>query len=142
MSYDEWIDSINTLINKNDIDTKDKLLNEKYNENLVNQLEPKLVDLIKIKFNKSVNNIIGSLDDILSDNYSLDLALLEFRKKVKFIYELTDIKELRDEKKELLKNMIKEESDRVFDILLKNARITDSYGILEQTIKNNRIKWS
>lgn len=142
MSYDEWIDSINTLVNKNDIEIKDKLLNEKYNENLVNQLEPKLVDLIKIKFNKSVNNIIGSLDDILSDNYSLDLALLEFRKKVKFIYELTDIKELSDEKKELLKNMIIEESDRVFDILLKNARITDSYGILEQTIKNNRIKWS
>ena len=106
----------------------------------MNQLEPKLVDLIKIKFNKSVNNIIGSLDDILSDNYSLDLTLLEFRKKVKFIYELTDIKELSDEKKELLKNMIIEESDRVFDILLKNARITDSYGILEQTIKNNRIK--
>ena len=38
--------------------------------------------------------------------------------------------------------MIIDETNKVYDILLDEARISDPYGILEQTIKNNRIKWS
>ena len=142
MSYDEWINSINILMKSNNNDIKDKLLKEEASNEKLYLLEPKLFDLIKIKFNNSVQRIIDSLAEILSDNYSLDLALIDFKKKVKFVYELIDIKIISDEKKDKLKEMIVSETNKVYDILLDEARYTDPYGILEQTIKNNRIKWS
>ena len=57
MSYDEWIEFINIFLNKNDEDIKNKLLNENMNYNLLYMLEPKLIDLIKIKFNNCFINI-------------------------------------------------------------------------------------
>ena len=142
MSYDEWLYSIKLLEKSNNVEVKDNLLDEEFNPNLVDRLEPKLIELIKTSFIKNVERIKASLDNIFDDNNILDLTLVDFKKKVKFVYELTNIKEIRDEKKESLKKMIVDETNKVYDILLDEARISDPYGILEQTIKNNRIKWS
>ncbi|MBQ2639464.1 MAG: hypothetical protein IJF92_01730 [Bacilli bacterium] len=141
MSYEEWIECINILKNSNNEDIKNKLLDE-YNDNLKDMLIPKLIDLIKYKFNLSVQNILNNLDNIFSDNNILDMSLVRFRKEVLFIYSLTDIKEFTENNKNGLKDMVKRESKEVYDILIKESNKVDPTGILNMTIKNNVIKWS
>ena len=103
MSYDEWLYSIKLLEKSNNVEVKDNLLDEEFNPNLVDRLEPKLIELIKASFIKNVERIKASIDNIFDDNNILDLTLVDFKKKVKFVYDLTNIKEIRYEKKESLK---------------------------------------
>ena len=142
MNYDEWINAIETLLKRNDEEIKNKLLNDEINPNFSSMLEPKIKELIKEKLKKSINDIIRNLDFVLVDSNNLDMALNDFKKKIKFIYELINIKVLTEEDKVELDNLIKERTEDVYDILLNEARITDEYGIYESIVKNNRIKWS
>ena len=140
MNYEEWIECINKLKKSNNEDIKNKLLNE-YNDNLKDMLIPKLIDLIKEKFGTAVKKIMDNLDDIYSDNNMLDMHLVKFRKDVIFDYKLTDMKELPDNVKDGLRDMIKKETKKVYDAITKEANIIDPTGILNMTIKNNVIKW-
>ena len=140
MNYEEWIECINKLKKSNDEDIKNKLLNE-YNDNLKDMLIPKLIDLIKEKFGIAVKKIMDNLDDIYSDNNMLDMHLVRFRKDVIFDYKLTDMKELPDNVKDGLRDMIKKETKKVYDAITKEANIIDPTGVLNMTIKNNVIKW-
>lgn len=142
MTYEEWLECINILKNKNDEDVKNKLLNEPLNENIQYILEPKIIELLKYKFGKSIEKIRTSLDETIYDANILDLELNDFKKELKFIMELVNIKELSDSNRKVIKEVVIEESDKVYEILIKEARISDPIGILEQVIKNNRIKWS
>ena len=142
MSYDEWLEAIDVLLKRNDEEIKNKMLSENENHNINYMLEPKLIDLIKFKFNKCVSDIKASLEVIMEDNYVLDMTLSDFKKKVKFVFELIDIKNIREEKRNELYDTLKEGTEEVYRILLREASSVDSTGAYELTIKNNRIKWS
>lgn len=142
MTYDDWITSLERLERVNDESVKKALLSEGRNENLMSILEPKLIELIKSKFTKSINEIIRTIDEMELDRNSLDLTLSEFKRKVKFVYSLIDIKEISDEQRNVLDELIKTQTTNVYNILLSKIRGADSSGVYEQTIRNNMIKWS
>ena len=142
MTYDDWITSLERLERVNDESVKKALLSEERNENLMSILEPKLIELIKNKFTKSINEIIRTIDEMELDRNSLDLTLSEFKRKVKFVYSLIDIKEISDEQRNVLDELIKTQTTNVYNILLSKIRGADSSGVYEQTIRNNMIKWS
>lgn len=142
MTYDDWITSIERLERVNDESVKKALLSEELNENLMSILEPKLIELIKSKFTKSINEIVRTIDEMELDRNSLDLTLSEFKRKVKFVYSLIDIKEISDDQRNVLDELIKTQTTNVYNILLSKIRGADSSGVYEQTIRNNMIKWS
>jgi len=141
MSYQEWLDNIELLKDNNNQEIKDRLLQEEINENIKTTLEPKLVELIKYKFKMAIRQIVNQKEFMFEDNDIMDLNLISFRKRLKFIDELTNIKYIEEEKKKELREFLSKETKRVYDILMDQALESDSIGLLALTIKNNIYKW-
>lgn len=141
MSYEEYIEILEQLKTKNDNILKDKLLNSNVNSNLIQLIEPKIIMLVQEKFQNSINKMIANLETMFMNNYELDQYLLDFKKDIKFIFDLTNLKEITDSKRLETKTMIKNETNKVYDILINKANQIDMTGVLSMTIKNNEIKW-
>ena len=142
MSYEEWLNKIEQLTNKNDYNILKEIESVPYNPNFEDLLTPKLVDLINNKLAKSITNIVNNLEYIYNDQNELDICMIEFKKNIKFIYKLIRIKQLKPEKQKELNDMLKEETDKTYDILEKQSIKFDNIGIFQMIIRNNRIKWS
>lgn len=142
MRYEEWIDTLKQLENSNKEELLNKVINSEYNENINAMLEDHIVETIKIKFQKAINKIVKNLEDIFFNVNNLDMYLVNYRKEISFIERLIKIKQLKPEKQKELKDMIKEETTKVYEILIKEANIEDPTGLNALTIKNNQIKWS
>ena len=141
MSYNEWIESIEILKKKNDKEIKEKLVNEKTNDNLRELLEPKLEELIKYKFINATKKIASNLSELLPNNEYLDLYLVNFKKDMKFISELLNIKQFSPNIKQELFEICKKETEEIYNILIKKANEIDMTGQLSLTIKYNMFKW-
>lgn len=143
MTYEEWLITIENLKNTNiNQELLDKIKNTDINENINNMLIPKITSMLKYRFDESINKITRDIYQIFSDHNYLDLALLNFKKEIKYLIELTDIKQLPNDIKEQLINKFKTDTEKVYNILLNKANTEDYTGILSMTINNNRIKWS
>ena len=143
MTYEEWLITIENLKNTNiNQELLDKIKNTDINENINNMLIPKITSMLKYRFDESVNKITRDIYQIFSDHNYLDLALLNFKKEIKYLIELTNIKQLPNDIKEQLINKFKTDTEKVYNILLNKANTEDYTGILSMTINNNRIKWS
>lgn len=140
MSYEEWLKNIEILKENNNEEIKNKLLNDE-NINLKEMLEGKLIELIKYKFVKTTNKIIKNLVDIFSDDNILDMYLVNLKKELRFIYELTFLKQISNENQEYIRNFLKKEVNDIYNILINEARSIDTIGNKEITIKNNMFKW-
>jgi hypothetical protein len=143
MTYEEWLSSIEE-INKTSINMTvlEKMKNAEINMNINEMLYPKLVSAIRNRFTNSINKIINSLDIVFSDKNYLDLELLNFKKELKFLDELTRLKQIPDEIKIDLFSTLVNESNNVYNILEKEADKIDYTGVYGSIIRNNRIKWS
>lgn len=143
MTYEEWLESIEE-INKTSINMTvlEKMKNAEINMNINEMLYPKLVSAIRNRFTNSINKIINSLDIVFSDKNYLDLELLNFKKELKFLDELTRLKQIPDEIKIDLFSTLVNESNNVYNILEKEANKIDYTGVYGSIIRNNRIKWS
>ena len=143
MTYEEWLESIEE-INKTSINMTvlEKMKNAELNMNINEMLYPKLVSAIRNRFTNSINKIINSLDIVFSDKNYLDLELLNFKKELKFLDELTRLKQIPDEIKIDLFSTLVNESNNVYNILEKEANKIDYTGVYGSIIRNNRIKWS
>lgn len=143
MQYEEWLNAIEELKGSStNIDILKKMQNAEVNPSFNNMLVPKLEELIKFKFNNSINKIIKSLGEIFSDINYLDLSLLNLKKEINYIIELTKLNQLPPETQTELNNILKTETSKVYDILCKEADKIDYTGGTSIIIKNNRIKWS
>ena len=142
MSYEEWLNKIEALSNKNDYNILKELETAPYNANLEELLTPKLSDLVTKKLTKSINSIVKSLELIYKDPNELDICMIEFKKNIQFIYKLINIKQLKPEKQKEMRANLKIETDKTYDILEKEAVKIDNLGIFQMVIRNNRIKWS
>lgn len=143
MTYEEWLKNIEELKQTNiNIEKLNILKEAPINENLFQMIENKLSELVKIKFEKSINKLIKELPTIFSDVNYLDLALIDFKKEIKFLIEIIYLKQISPPEQIALLNMIKEQTENAYNILLKEANQTDQTGIFAITINNNRIKWS
>ena len=132
MQYEEWLNILEELkTSSTNIDTLKRMQNADVNPNFNNMLVPKLEELIRTKFNYSIEKIIKNLGDIFSDINYLDLTLLNSK-----------IKQLPQEKQIEIQIVLKTETNKVYDILCTEADKIDYTGSTSIIIKNNRIKWS
>lgn len=143
MQYEEWLNILEELkTSSTNIDTLKRMQNADVNPNFNNMLVPKLEELIRTKFNYSIEKIIKNLGDIFSDINYLDLTLLNFKKEINYVIELSKLKQLPPEKQIEIQIVLKTETNKVYDILCTEADKIDYTGSTSIIIKNNRIKWS
>lgn len=143
MTYEEWLNIIEELKSDNiNIEKLNIIKATQINENINSNLVPKLEQLVRERFNNSINKIIKNLGALFQDINYLDLVLLNYQKEIKFLIELSSIKQIPLDKQTELKDLIKIEGNKVFDILDKEAIVEDYTGGLSSIINNYRIKWS
>lgn len=143
MSYEEWLNVIESLKNTNtNQEILNKLKKEPLNTNLEYLLSPKLEELLETKFTLSINKIVKELEYIFADVNYLDLALLNFKKEINYLLELVRINQVPIDIQINKTKYIKENTSKVYDILIKEADKYDYTGVFALTIKNNMIKWS
>lgn len=143
MTYEEWLNIIEELKTSNiNLEKLNIIKNTEINNNINDLLIPKIEILIRERFNNHINKIIKDLSNIFQDINYLDLTLLNFQKELNFLTELSKIKQLPIQKQNELKEMLKNESAKIFDILNNEATIVDHTGALTSVINNYRIKWS
>ncbi|MBR6821424.1 MAG: hypothetical protein IKM55_04285 [Bacilli bacterium] len=143
MTYEEWLSIIEQLNTTNtNQDLLNKLKQEPVNNNLSSMIVPKLVTLINNRFELSVNKITKELEYIFTDINYLDLSLLNFKKEIKYLLELIKLQHIPEDIKQTSINKLKQDTNKVYDILIKEADKYDYTGVASMTIKNNMIKWS
>ena len=143
MTYEEWLSTIETLTSTNiNQELLNKVKQEPVNTNLKDLIVPKLLRLIQNRFDLSVNKIINELEFLFSDVNYLDLSLLNYKKEMNYLHELIKRNQIpNDIQSERIKKL-KEDTNKVYDILIKEADKYDYTGVFSMTIKNNMIKWS
>ena len=120
MKYEEWLNIIESLNNTStNQDILNKLKKEPLNTNLEYLISPKLNNMIEKRFELSINKIIKELDFIFSDVNYLDLALLNFKKEIKYLLELTKINQVPIDIRVNQTNNIIKGTKEVYDILKK-----------------------
>ena len=142
MSYDEWLLDIKTLENSNNQEIKEKMCNAEVNNNIRDMLSPKLVELIKKKFNNITKSILYEISNIFENEYSLDFYLVKMKKDLEFIHDMINIPQIFDESRNELKSTIETETEHVYQILIDEARVIDPIGQFELIIKKNKYKGS
>ena len=143
MNYDEWLQLINKLDTTSlDINLIKEIDEKPINTNINNLLIPKLENIIKNRFEKSVSNIIDDLSNIFSDEYYLDMMLVNFKKEIDYIFKIINLKQIPAGNKNDLKDAIKIGTEKTYKILEEEALLIDETGNLNLIINNNKIKWS
>lgn len=143
MNYEEYLQLFNELKESSlNVDIINRLKNIPLNTNIQEMLEPKYIDIINYKLSNSISKIKNELGNIFDDVNYLDMSLVNFKKEINYIKELSTIKILTQAHQEEINNNIKLETEKVYNILIKEANIIDPTGIYALTIKNNEIKWS
>lgn len=143
MNYNDIITCINNLSNKqHNIIYLEQLENANINSSIIEMIIPKIIDLIKIRANNLIKDIIDQLDQIFNDVNLLDYQLVKIKKEITFINRLISIKHLPSNIQIKLKDTLKNDITNLYNILKKEANIIDYTGYYELIIKNNEYKWS
>lgn len=143
MTYEEWLSILDDLKKPTLSTEKIELLkNTSINNNINDLIVPKIQDTIDIRFSNTINKIINNLDEIFYDKNMLDMELVNFKKEIKYIQELINLKQLPVNIQNELRIKIKDQTIQVFDILKKEANKIDYTGTFSLIIDNNKIKWS
>lgn len=143
MTYEEWLSTIEKLTSTNiNQELLNKLKQEPINTNLKDLILPKLLKLIQNRFDLSVNKITNELEFLFNDVNYLDLSLLNYKKEMNYLLELIKINQIPQDIQLEKINKLKEDTEKVYNILIKEADRYDYTGVFSMTIKNNMIKWS
>ena len=142
MTYEEWLNNIELIRNKDDINILKIMETTPYNDNIYNILFPKLQSLIEDKLVKAINSIIKNLDFMYHDDNYMDICMIEFKKNIVFLERLIKIPQIRPQEQATLLSKLKEDTNKTYDILENESIRIDDKGILQMIIRNNRIKWS
>lgn len=143
MTYEEWLSILDDLKKPTLSTEKIELLkNTSINNNINDLIVPKIENTIDIRFSNAINKIINNLDEIFYDKNMLDMELVNFKKEIKYIQELINLKQLPTNVQNELRIKIKDQTAQVFDILKKEANKIDYTGTFSLIIDNNKIKWS
>ena len=142
MNYNDIITCINNLSNRQqNIIYLEQLENANISEGIIEMVIPKIIDLIKLRTNKLIKDIISNLEIMFNDINMLDYELVKVKKEITFINRLISIKHLPLNIKNNLKQTLKDDITNMYNILKKEANTIDNTGYYELIIKNNEYKW-
>lgn len=141
MKYEEWIKVIDEVAKYNDKDKLELMKKQEFDPNISRLLEGKLENLVYFKLSKAIKKILRDIEIIFKDYNYLDMELVNFKKDINYILEICNLKQISDDVRYRLIDKVKNEINKVYDILIREANRTDIVGVLGMTIKNNMIKW-
>lgn len=143
MEYNKFIEIIEKMVKSHNNKTLlENLQSLNLSPDLENYVIPKIDDLVSALLTKSINSILKNINNIFSDRNYLDLTLLEFIKDLVYINNIIKCTVTDDEYKTKIHNKVLENADKVFDILLKEAKKHDYIGEYTHIINNYKKKWS
>ena len=141
MNYNEWLDTIE-LIKKSNRNRQylEKMINAEDNKNINELLEEKLLDLINYKLNKAINKITININEIFHNTSTIDFSLNDFKKDIKYIKNICNLKQISNNTRERLLETIYQSSDKVYEIIIKKSLEIDRTGMYKSIINKTRIK--
>ena len=141
MNYNEWLDTIE-LIKKSNRNRQylEKMINAENNKNINENLEEKLLDLINYKLNKAINKITININEIFHNTSTIDFSLNDFKKDIKYIKNICNLKQISNNTRERLLETIYQSSDKVYEIIIKKSLEIDRTGMYKSIINKTRIK--
>ena len=141
MNYNEWLDTIE-LIKKSNRNRQylEKMINAEDNKNINELLEEKLLDLINYKLNKAINKITININEIFHNTSTIDFSLNDFKKDIKYIKNICNLKQISNNTRERLLENIYQSSDKVYEIIIKKSLEIDRTGMYKSIINKTRIK--
>lgn len=143
MSYADYIKLFESFINTNtDKEKLQQLLELNDNPNYHNELVNQFHDVIHNRLQLSIDKIISNLEIIFDDHNYMDFILVTFKKEIEYLISMLNCKILDDVTRANFKAEIKENLDKIYDILDKKALEFDYTGVLSMMISSNKVKWS
>ena len=105
------------------------------NSNINEILEPKLIELVTEKTTKALKRILNNLNEIFKNPNSLTLSIRNLEKDKNYIFELCNLKQIKQETQIKLINTINEEINNVYNILEKKSLEIDKTGMYKRMIE-------
>ena len=141
MTYEEWVITIDKLKNRSiNHELLEKLKSDP--SNVQAKILPQIIEMLDVRFELSVKNMIDNLETMFEDENMLDLFMVKFKKEIIFLNDLCHLEIIPPDIKRKYMIKIKDETDKVYDIIERESLELDYTGYLKQIIKHNRIKWS
>ena len=132
MNYNDIITCINNLSNRQqNIIYLEQLEIANISEGIIEMVISKIIDLIKLRANKLIKDIISNLEIMFNDINMLDYELVKVKKEITFINRLISIKHLPLNIKNKLKQTLKDDITNMYNILKKEANTIDYTGYYE-----------
>ena len=116
------------------------MINAENNKNINELLEEKLLDLINYKLNKAINKITININEIFHNTSTIDFSLNDFKKDIKYIKNICNLKQISNNTRERLLETIYQSSDKVYEIIIKKSLEIDRTGMYKSIINKTRIK--
>lgn len=139
MTYNEWLETIELVekSNRNHIYLQ-KMISAPNNENINELLKPKLVDLITNKLKKAIKRIIHNLRDTFHNSNTLEFTISNFEKELEYIYSICNLPEIDQNTRNEIMVAIKEQRDRVYEILINKSLEIDRTGMYKIIIEKKK----
>lgn len=98
-----------------------------------------IVDLIRTRLNKALDNFILKIKTVGRDENIFSLEVLEIKKEINYVIAISKCIDIPEENKTKLKQTITNFANEVEEILESNAKKLDTTGKYLSIIKNHKI---
>lgn len=98
-----------------------------------------IVDLIRTRLNKSIDDFILKIKTIGNNENLFSLEILEIKKEITYVTKIAKNVNIPEENKNKLKQTITNFANEVEEILENNARRIDTTGKLLNIVKNHQL---
>ena len=142
MTYNDWLDFIKKIeTSKLSDDMLDVIKNNQLNDSFKENVLTKMDEAIYKRLSTATENISSKLTYLFEDEYLMEMQLVIFKKEAKILYKIVKSGIFSQEYVEKRTEQIRDDVDKIFDILYNEANKIDFSGVLGMSIKNNRIRW-
>lgn len=142
MTYNDWLDFIKKIeTSKLSDDMLDVIKNNQLNDSFKENVLTKMDEAIYKRLSTATENISSKLTYLFEDEYLMEMQLVIFKKETRILYKIVKSGIFSQEYVEKRTEQIRDDVDKIFDILYNEANKIDFSGVLGMSIKNNRIRW-
>ena len=127
MTYYKWITAF------------DELKSGPRNEELLNNLYKKSIDLVRTRLKNSLDSILYKMKSIYQDNNALSLEIINIKKELTFAKKIANLPVIPEENKNKFKETLIRFANEINDALISSVNGIDTTGEVLLMIKNSKI---